>query len=517
MAQVDKIDSNIVGLRFAEETTIGVLPAAASQVWYELEPNTFPDFGSKTTLVPRRPINPNRQRKKGVVTDVEAMGGFNTDVTQANLQRLLQGFTFSSFRRKAEFAAVTSVSTADESYNAASGLGVFRANDLIFAAGFTDSTNNGLKLVATTSGTKITVSTNLANETPPAGHTLVCVGHQFASGDAAITVSGSTYTLTTVSKDLTQLGVKAGEWVYIGGDSASLKFATAANNGYARVRSVSTNAMVFDKTYNTMVSDAGTSKTIQIFLGRVLQNENYSSIVRRTYALERTLGSANNSDTTKEQAEYLNGSVPNELTINAKQGDKLTADLSFVALNQTTMDENVTGANTLLSKAAGATRVAVTEADAFNSTSDVVQMRLAVVSSSPNPTPLYTYCEDLSLKINNGAKLNKAISVLGGFDVSVSDFAVSGSIQAYFGNVAAIEAVKAGSDVTLDVHLARSNAGISIDLPLITLGNGVANVQMDEPIKIPLDNEAASGKKVHTSLDHTLLMVFFDYLPTAAM
>ena len=87
MALLDKIDSNLTGLRFAEESSIGVLDqelaVPANTDWVPLEPNTYADFGGSITTIARNPINPSRQRKKGVTTDKDSTGAFNTGSTPA--------------------------------------------------------------------------------------------------------------------------------------------------------------------------------------------------------------------------------------------------------------------------------------------------------------------------------------------------------------------------------------------------------------------------------------------------
>jgi Phage tail tube protein len=523
MAVSVKIDSNITGLRYCQEVSLGVLDGtAANQRWVELEPNSYSDFGGNLTTVARNPINPGRQRKKGSPVNVEATAGWDTDLTQENSQDILQGFFFANLRKKQEFTGSVTVATSDDSYGATGIHTGYFAGDLIFVTGASVAANNGLKNVATAAANKVTVSQNLVDEGPTAGIKLVAVGFQFGSGEVGITNSGSAFpvlTRTGGSKDLTQLGLTTGDWIYIGGDSAPTQFAggSGVNNGFARVRSVTSTVITFDKTQNTMVTDNGATKTIQLFKGRVLKNEIGTNIIRRSYTLERTLGVSDPAQPTLEQAEYVIGSVPNEFTFNYKAADKLTCDLAFVGLSPLAINEVVSGANTLKSKIASVVRVPVVEADMFNTSSDISRVSLRPVSTTnANTTPLFTYSEEITVNINNNNSPNNAIGVFGAFEVTAGTFEVSGNITAYFGDVASVQAVQNNTDISLDIIQVKNNSGIVLDLPLLSLGGGLLNVEQDAPIKIPLEPQAATGAKIDANLNHTALMVFFDYLPSAA-
>src|SRR5579859_2734571 len=415
---VKKLDSNITGLRFAEESTIGVLPAAAKQVWYPLEPNSYNDFGAQTKTVARMPINPSRQLRKGVLTDLDPAAGFTNDLTQDGLNRMLQGFFVANFREDFDTnsfnnptSAVSLVVNASHKYELAygdtgddgDGLADLVANDLISFTGFAKNANNGLKLVSSVSnvaatgvltssaayaatdsvtiGTRtytfvatalvdgdvkftgveandilnlahainnsggvpgtdyvvtaadpnvtavaaahtltvtairsgyaanavattnvdtnadaawgtatltggvadlVVTDTNVVDETPPAGARAERVGHQFASGDITVVNDGVDFpSLASTVFDFTTLPVIPGEWLWVGGDANNSTFATAANNGWARVRAIATHALTLDKTSSELVVDSGAGKTIQVFWGKVLKNEADPSIQKR--------------------------------------------------------------------------------------------------------------------------------------------------------------------------------------------------------------------------------------------
>lgn len=502
----NKQDSNLTGLRIAEEASLKTLPG--SPVWYAQEPNSYADFGGQLKTVARNPINPSRQRQKGTITDLDASGGFNQDLTLNNLTRALQGFFFASIREKVSTvpmnsAAVpfTGITASPKTYTAGSGLGGFATGRLVLASGFSVSTNNGLKTIASKTGTTVVVVETTADEaSPPAAGSLKTVGHSFASADLSIVMSGSLPRVTSAAVDMTTLGLVAGEWIWLGGDGAGNTFASV-NKGLARVGAIAVGYLELDKTTWTPIADAGTGKTVQIFFGNFLKNESDPTlIIRRSYNVERTLG----SDADGVMSEYLVGAVANELTLNVPQADKVHTDLTYVALD----NEQRTG----LTGVKSGTRPDALGESCFNTSSDIARIRLGIVSaSSPNVAALFAYATEMTLNVKNGVTPNKALGVLGGFDTSAGTFEVGGKLTAYFADVAAVAAVRANSDITIDVFLHKANAGMVWDVPLLGLGDGRLKVEQDKAITLPLEVSAAQGK-----FNSTLSFTTFPYLPNAA-
>ncbi len=254
MAAVNKIDSNITGLRYAEEVTYKVLPG--SPVWNPLEPNSYDEFGGSIVTVARNPINASRQRKKGVVTDVEASGGFETDLTQTNLQDILQGFFFADFRPKGEEVPTAATATTDL-FDCTSTTG-FLVGSLVTSTGFSDAGNNVTEepVTAVVSNTTVEVlgATLVTDAAPGTDVNLVVVGHVGASADIDVDATGVFPALTSTALDFTTLGLIPGEWIFIGGDPAASDFVTAANNGFKRIRTIAALRLEFDKSDLTMTT-----------------------------------------------------------------------------------------------------------------------------------------------------------------------------------------------------------------------------------------------------------------------
>lgn len=513
VCESNKIDSNITGLRIAQEVCLKQLPTLAADghdpTWIPFEPDKYSDTGAKVTTTSRNPINPSRQNRKGVVTALEAKAGFSTDLTQNNLTWLMQGILFAQAREKVTTAGInavtptpiTAVVAASKEYTVATT--GFIAGNIILAKGFTNLANNGLKTIVSDTAGEAVVNEVLVDEAaPPATASLKVVGQKFDSGDASITLNGNIPQLATTAFDLTTLNLVPGEWVFLGGDAAGTSFAT--NKGFARIASIAAHLIVFDKVgwSAAPVAEAGAGLTVEMFFGTVIKNEEDPNLIKRySYQVERTLG----SDADGTQSQYITGAVADEFKVDIKQESKVTADITFIAADQ----ESRTGAVGLKT----GTRPSLVSEDAFNTSSDFNRIAMAIIDpTTSQPIPLVSFATDFSLDIKNNVTQAKAIGVLGGFDVVVGTFDVKGTLTGYYQDTRALDAVRNNPDVTLDMVVAKNNAGMVLDIPLLSLGNGLPAVQQNQAITIPLDATAAQS-----NFGHTLMYVNFPYLPDLAM
>lgn len=528
-----KIDTNVTGLRLAEEASIGVEEATPD--WLPYQPNSYGDTGSEVETVASEPINPDRMDDKGTAVRKSVTASFTTDFRRKEQQRLLQGFFFADFIEKpgnfGQTVAVTLDATGTTDTFDGTGIetnliGTAAQGNLVFTENFLNAANNGLHRVVLVTGTnEISVDEALVTETGPVGTAagengaqLWNVGFQMTADDASISVVSGRPQLNsdTAAIDFTTLGLTVGEWVSIGGDTAGAagnQFLVAANNTEARIFSISATAIVFDATNGTMSAEApATGETVQIFWApRILKNRTAANIVRRTYTAEQQLGVPDTAAPTLIQYIKNHGLVPNEAAFQINTADKFTVDYSFVGTQDTLVAPTASP---------GGNRPAIAAEDIYNTSSNFKQIKLYVYDSADaNPTALFVYGQEWSFSINNGATPNEAATVFGAFDVSVGNFKVAGSVTGYFIDLAAKTAVNNVSDASMVTHAFQSNTqtGVTFDIPLITLGDGKIQLEKDAPATIPLSMTGSRATKISPNHDYVMMAILWAYLPARAI
>lgn len=498
MTDVKKIDSSSVGLYIAEEQSIRVLPTVP--VWQELEPSEVGDIGGETTQVARNIINPSRQNLRGAITDLSASANFNQEISQNNTIGLLQGFVFADARETWKTQPLnktgTTVSADTDKYvltNTAFDVTNLAENSLIKASGFTNVSNNGLKQVTAIASGEISV-TGVVTESVGSGK-LEVVGYK--ASNVTIGITGS---VTVGFANADGLGLTLGQWIFVGGDTDK-----PTDNGcfFGRISAIDTDLLTIDMTSIELVAE--TIATCDIFFGTVLHNEEDIDLIkRRTYTIEERLGFAD-EERTIPQASYVSGCVPNEVKFNLETASLATAEYSFMGCKFYTRKGSLLSGD----------RKPMWGEKGYNNSNEVYMSVLSVVPNDSEVTkaqPLFTYMENASITINNNGSENKAVGVLGNFDISAGKFDVTGECSCYFTNVDTIKALQENVDAGLQVILSRNNEGMIFDIPCMGVGSSIPSVADGEPVKMSLTANGAKSK-----FGYTFTYNNFAYLPQVAM
>jgi hypothetical protein len=524
------VNSNDVIFQLTEEISLRKQYTGAQLLWYYMAVNSFKDFGAKISTVARSVISSSRQNLKGTVTGLTATAGFNDDLTQHDLERIMPGFFYNDAVTRTFAANYPDIGEFDlsgmpaanpyataGSFGATTPLadGYYASGTLLAFRGWGNSANNGLKVAtgATAGGLTPVSPATVAEISAPSSilrQAVRVVGFQFAAGDLALTISGNDIVLTSTAAAWAHVNPQVGEWLYIGGDATVTQYATN-KPFFGRVNYVDpAHAFVsMDMSTGVQVADNGAAKTVQVFGGTAFVNGSK----RRSYTMTRIFPDYHETDGTNvtdySNAEHVIGAVPNGMTLNVKQKSKLDVDLDWVAMDSLQDGKGVTSGVPYTT----GTFINEVEEDPYNTSQSIYMMRLSILDNTViNPVPYFAYATDVKLDIKNNVTPNEAIGIVGAFDASVGTFEVSASITAYFASVHAIAAMRNNASVGLQLIGAMENYGFVFDLPLMTIGGGMPTVDKDKPVTMDLTCNGA--KNAH---GYTLAAYFFDYLPTVAM
>lgn len=491
-----RVLTNNMAMAYSIESTPGV----ATTTWKQLEPNSLGDFGATIGTVARSPISKNRQRRKGVITDLDSAAAFEADLTLDHFIDFMEGFAFAQFNGPLSIHSSAAVAGGSGGYTVASG-GALAANTLVYAQGFVNATNNGLKVVQSGSGaTNIRVN-GLVAETAPANAFVEVAGVRGAAGDLEIDADGN---LISTALDFTTLGLTAGQAIWVGGAAAANQFFTAANTGFARIRIVAANKLTLDKKATVFTVDdgtdtgsGGTNRSIDILFGRFLRNVTVddADYLERSFTFE--LAYENLGNPSGDEYEYAVGNYCNQVTFNLPLTDKATCSFAFIGLDT----EPPTSSR--MSGASSATAPLRTEA--YNTTSDVARLRITQVDE----TGLTTDFKSVSMTLNNNVSPEKVIGTLGARYMNTGNFEVSLESQLLFTEGDVVDAIRNNTTLTMDFVLKNASGGMFFDIPSLTLGGGGKDFPVNESVLINVTATAFADATLNTSLGVSL----FPYLP----
>jgi hypothetical protein len=480
-----------------DENNAGELQS--SPVWYELEVNSPGTFGAETTTVARSPISPNRQRRKGTLTDLDSSADFEVDTTISHLKDFIEGFAFATATGVERFAP-SAISSDAFTVTAGSALD---EGTLVYARAFPTTSNNGLHVVDTgSSTTSIPVTSTLSDESAATNSEVVVAGFRTAAGDLSVSVSGGVTTIASAAGIFNSPGLNIipGAAIFIGGDAALNRFSDAANIGYARVKTVAGDGsqITIDKTNATFVTEAGVAQEVDILLGEFIRNVpvNDAAFLKRSFQFEVTYQNLANSPAGDEY-EYSIGNYCNTVSINAPLTDKSTMSLAFVGLDTETP--------TTTRKANAATPIRPNKTGAINTTQDLPRLRITELDE----TGLTTDFKSLTLTLNNNVSPEKVLANPGPKYMNYGNFEVTVEAELLFTDSRISAAVRNNTTLTMDFAMRNDDGAVYFDIPAITLGGGSKSFPVGESVTISTTSEAFEDPTLGTSLGVTI----FPYTP----
>lgn len=509
-----RVLTNNIQLAYARESSLGTLPGSPS--WNIVEPNEIGSYGVKIKTVARDPISQSRQRRKGAVVDLDSMVEFKADLTVSAFMDFAEGFLFSNAVNTEMTIPVSAVDGSADSYTVAA-LSATQAGKLqwessgyatlIYARGFANSANNGLKVLdadpATTDTSVGVTDTGLVDETVSGNATIELCGVRAKTGDLAINVTSGVATLTngensvTSALDFTTLGLTVGQFIHIGGLASGQRF--SAGYGYGRITAISATSITLDKLQGTLATDPGTGDTVDILFGRFLRNVNVSDSDYLELSTQFELAAEDLEGVGTPAYLYAKGNYCDEMTIELPLTSKAMMGFGFKG---TDTDDPTTSRATNASSAKSPNMTS-----AFGTSSDIARLRITDVDE----TGLTTDFKNLTLTFRNSVSPEKVVGTLGAKYMNAGNFEVEMEAQLIFTEKDVITRMRNNTTVSMDFSLVNSDGALFFDIPSMTVGGGDLNFPVNQSVLMKTTCNAFEDAALNTSIGISV----FPVVPTS--
>ena len=478
-----RVTTNSLAISAAREASLGVLPA--TPVWLALEPNSIGQFGTSISKTARSPISRSRQRRKGIVTDLDSSVEIEADLTLAHFRDYMEGFCFARpvgapvFRPTGVQIGAFQIPPISAGDAALLLQGVGSAQTLLYARGLSIAENNGLFVVAgpvAAGDTKIdAVGLALAETVPVTSDAEVAVaGIRGAAGDLQIDANGD---LISTALDFRQLGLTRGQWVHIGGPDVLNQFFNEANFGFARIKGIAQNKLSLERRAKPFVADDGTSTgaggtglRIDLLFGQFIRNVpiGHPDYLERSTQFELELPNLGAGGAT--MFEYSLGNYHDTVSISVPLTDKATVTYGFVGT------DTLPPTSVRAPEAANARQP--TETAAFGSSSDIARL----IIETADETGLTTDFKSLTVTLANNVSAEKVIGRLGARFMNAGNFEADIETQVLFTSSAVTAAIKANQTVGLYFALRNDDGGVLCDFPSGTLDGGAREYPVNQTV-----------------------------------
>lgn len=472
------------------ESTRGVPPA--SPAFRELRV-TSNQMSFEPTRVVSNEIRADRQVTDAILTNLQAGGNVGVELSYAAFDDLFEaGFqgTWNNNPTIVNLTADTEISdVAATTLTVAAGGAAFVAGMLAVTTGFGVTANNRLSRVASSTATSIVfpAATFSVEAAVPLGARVRAVGFEGAAADIVAVTSGGN-ALTSTALNFTTLGLSVGEWVLIGGALSTNQFATAANNGWARVSAIAANRLSFDQVPVGWTADTGTGRSVQVFMGDFLT----TGTVQRGFTFERQ-----QQDLAAPAFEYFTGMEVDTIGLQIQANAIITGSFGFAGRSSTV-------GTTRLS---GATDIAAPTFPVLNASSNVARL-----AENNVPVTGPSFIMELGFDLNNNMARQNAVGVLGSANIRSGEISLTGTLNAYFGDTSFLSRVISDTETSIFMRTGAASGNREsyvFDIPRVKI-TGTAPVSGKNADRMFTGTYQAMR---HTTLGYTASLTRFHFLP----
>jgi hypothetical protein len=476
------MDSNRVRLALVRETSLGVPPGSprmrTMRITREGLKYTPKFFNSGEIRSDRMSADPSKSNEdhSGPIDLELRYPTDNTDLSEIIQSAMMNlwGNTPQRDNDGTAASALTSITVTTNVVACVSG-SAYAVGHLVRHSGFALAANNGSFRVTAGGTTTYTCSAGgFATEaTPPAAARSKVVGFQGVAGDITATATG----LGATTLNFTTLGLSVGQWIKIGGTATAFRFATAANNDWIRITGISATALTCDNLPTGWTTDAGATKTINVYFGDLIRN----GVTPVSVAIERG---------------FLDQPVPTYIYQKGFSVDKLNLSLAS--------DAGITGSADLIGMsgaqgtvANGTSYDAATTAPVLTSNASVGRIAEAGVGiSSPN------WVKSMAFTMMNNVRAPSAVGNVGAVSLGFGEIAITGTLETYFGSNAYLQKLLAGTVSSLSVRAAANSQALVITFPRVTFTDGSPNAGgKNQDVTLPLAFQTSIDTVTNSEID----------------
>lgn len=466
-------DTNRVRLALIRETTLGALPGSPRMRIMRM---TGESLAYKPQFISSDEIRSDRMNADPIKVNEQNAGGINFELTYPNdngpLEELFASSLFNAWTKTnsrdndgTADSIITAVTAAGGVITVTAGA-AFVVGQLVRNTGYGQAANNGLFRCTTGSATvPAFITQGLVDEAAPAAAArMKVVGFQGVASDITATSTGLHSTLL----DFTTLGLSVGQWIKpssnVGG---GFGFATAADDDWIRITAITATDLTCDNLPTGWGVDAGTGKTIRVFVTDFLRN----GTTRRSLAAERGF-----LDQAAPTYILQKGFVANQLQMQwaSEQVIKGSFDLMGMSGSQGTV-------------ANGATYDPASTGRAMSANVSVGRIaENGVAIGSPN------YIRSLQFGINNNLRQLTAVGFVGAVDIGAGENSGTGTAESYFGSNAFLAKLIAGTPSNLSARASIDNQSFGVTFPRVTFTDGAPSAgQKNADVTLPLQFQSS--------------------------